>query len=133
MKKEKILKVLVVLVLGVALISMSTNVFAVLSDADGLTDYYDDKTNSLNSNTNTNTNTENTNTNTNTNTENTNTNLNTNTNTNTNTNLNTNANNYNTNLPKAGAKENTMLGVTVTILAITAVYTYKKVKEYKNI
>lgn len=122
MKKEKILKVLVVLVLGVALISMSTNVFAVLSDADGLTDYYDDKTNSLNSNTNTNTNTENTNTN-----------LNTNTNTNTNTNLNTNANNYNTNLPKAGAKENTMLGVTVTILAITAVYTYKKVKEYKNI
>ena len=122
MKKEKILKVLVVLVLGVALISMSTNVLAVLSDADGLTDYYDDKTNSLNSNTNTNTNTENTNTN-----------LNTNTNTNTNTNLNTNANNYNTNLPKAGAKENTMLGVTVTILAITAVYTYKKVKEYKNI
>lgn len=118
MKKERILKVLVVLVLGVALISMSTNVFAVLSDADGLTDYYDDKTNSLDSNTNTNT-------------ENTNTNL--NTNTNTNTNLNTNANNYNTNLPKAGAKENTMLGVTVTILVISAIYTYKKVKEYKNI
>ena len=126
MKKERILKVLVVLILGVALISMSTNVFAVLSDADGLTDYYDDKTNSLDSNTNTNTNT-NTDINTNTNTS-LNTNLTPNTSLSTN-----NTNNYNTNLPKAGAKENTMLGVTVTILAITAVYTYKKVKEYKNI
>ena len=123
MKKERILKILVVLILGMALILMSTNVFAVLSDSDGLTDYYDDKTNSLDSNTNTNTNTT------------TNTNLTTNTNTNTNTNVsaNTNTNNYNTNLPKAGAKENTMLGVTVTILAISAIYTYKKVKEYKNI
>jgi len=121
MKKERILKILVVLILGMALILMSTNVFAVLSDSDGLTDYYDDKTNSLDSNTNTNTNT--------------NTNLTTNTNTNTKTNVsaNTNTNNYNTNLPKAGAKENTMLGVTVTILAISAIYTYKKVKEYKNI
>ena len=123
MKKERILKILVVLILGMALILMSTNVFAVLSDSDGLTDYYDDKTNSLDSNTKTNTNT------------NTNTNLTTNTNTNTKTNVsaNTNTNNYNTNLPKAGAKENTMLGVTVTILAISAIYTYKKVKEYKNI
>ena len=117
MKKERILKILVVLILGMALILMSTNVFAVLSDSDGLTDYYDDKTNSLDTNTNTNTN------------------LTTNTNTNTKTNVsaNTNTNNYNTNLPKAGAKENTMLGVTVTILAISAIYTYKKVKEYKNI
>ena len=123
MKKERILKILVVLILGMALILMSTNVFAVLSDSDGLTDYYDDNTNSLDTNTITNTNT------------NTNTNLTTNTNTNTKTNVsaNTNTNNYNTNLPKAGAKENTMLGVTVTILAISAIYTYKKVKEYKNI
>ena len=66
MKKERILKILVVLILGMALILMSTNVFAVLSDSDGLTDYYDDKTNSLDSNTNTNTNT-NTNLTTNTN------------------------------------------------------------------
>ena len=44
-----------------------------------------------------------------------------------------NTNNYNTNLPKAGAAENKMLGVAFTVLAITAVYAYKKVKEYKNI
>ena len=50
---------------------------------------------------------------------------------NSNTKLNT--NNYNTNLPKAGAAENKMLGVAFTVLAITAVYAYKKVNQYKNI
>ena len=124
MKKEKILKIIVVLILGVTLLAMSTRVFAAVGDSDGLMDLYDDTTNQLNT---TNTN----NTNTNTNQLNTNT-LNTNTNTNiTNTTLNT--NNYNTNLPKAGAAENKMLGVAFTVLAITAVYAYKKVKEYKNI
>lgn len=126
MKKEKILKIIVVLILGVTLLAMSTRVFAAVGDSDGLMDLYDDTTNQLNT-----TNTNNTNTNTNTNLLNTNT-LNTNTNTNiTNTTLNT--NNYNTNLPKAGAAENKMLGVAFTVLAITAVYAYKKVKEYKNI
>lgn len=127
MKKEKILKIIVVLILGVTLLAMSTRVFAAVGDSDGLMDLYDDTTNQLNT-----TNTNNTNTNTNllnTNTLNTNT-LNTNTNI-TNTTLNT--NNYNTNLPKAGAAENKMLGVAFTVLAITAVYAYKKVKEYKNI
>ncbi len=124
MKKEKILKIIVVLILGVTLLAMSTRVFAAVGDSDGLMDLYDDTTNQLNT---TNTN----NTNTNTNQLNTNT-LNMNTNTNiTNTTLNT--NNYNTNLPKAGAAENKMLGVAFTVLAITAVYAYKKVKEYKNI
>ena len=127
MKKEKILKIIVVLILGVTLLAMSTRVFAAVGDSDGLMDLYDDTTNQLNT-----TNTNNTNTNTNllnTNTLNTNK-LNTNKNI-TNTTLNT--NNYNTNLPKAGAAENKMLGVAFTVLAITAVYAYKKVKEYKNI
>ena len=124
MKKEKILKIIVVLILGVTLLAMSTRVFAAVGDSDGLMDLYDDTTNQLNT---TNTNNTNTNTNTNTNLLNTNT-LNTNI---TNTKLNT--NNYNTNLPKAGAAENKMLGVAFTVLAITAVYAYKKVKEYKNI
>ena len=100
MKKEKILKIIVVLILGVTLLAMSTRVFALM-------DLYDDTTNQLNT-----TNTNNTNTNTNllnTNTLNTNTNI-------TNTKLNT--NNYNTNLPKAGAAENKMLGVAFTVLAI---------------
>ena len=103
MKKEKILKIIVVLILGVTLLAMSTRVFAAVGDSDGLMDLYDDTTNQLNT---------------------TNTNI-------TNTKLNT--NNYNTNLPKAGAAENKMLGVAFTVLAITAVYAYKKVKEYKNI
>lgn len=103
MKKEKILKIIVVLILGVTLLAMSTRVFAAVGDSDGLMDLYDDTTNQLNT----------------TNTNNTNTKLNT--------------NNYNTNLPKAGAAENKMLGVAFTVLAITAVYAYKKVKEYKNI
>lgn len=120
MNKEKILKIIVVLILGVTLLAMSTRVFAAVGDSDGLMDLYDDTTNQLNT-----TNTNNTNTNLlNTNTLNTNTNI-------TNTTLNT--NNYNTNLPKAGAAENKMLGVAFTVLAITAVYAYKKVKEYKNI
>lgn len=118
MKKEKILKIIVVLILGVTLLAMSTRVFAAVGDSDGLMDLYDDTTNQLNTTNNTNTNLLNTNT------------LNTNTNI-TNTKLNT--NNYNTNLPKAGAAENKMLGVAFTVLAITAVYAYKKVKEYKNI
>ena len=124
MKKEKILKIIVVLILGVTLVAMSTRVFAAVGDSDGLMDLYDDTTNQLNT---TNTNTNNTNTNTNilnTNTLNTNTNI---------TNTTSNTNNYNTNLPKAGAAENKMLGIAFTVLAITAVYAYKKVKEYKNI
>ena len=49
MKKEKILKMIVVLVTGVILFTMSTNVFA-LSDSDSsvLDGYYEDKTNQLN-------------------------------------------------------------------------------------
>lgn len=128
MKKEKILKMIVVLVTGVILFTMSTNVFA-LSDSDSsvLDGYYEDKTNQLNTNkidlsANTNNNT------------NTNTNTNTNINTNTNTNVsNNNTNNYNTNLPQAGAPESTMMGVAITVLAITAIYAYKKVREYKKI
>lgn len=126
MKKEKILKMIVVLVTGVILFTMSTNVFA-LSDSDSsvLDGYYEDKTNQLNTNkidlsANTN--------------NNTNTNTNTNINTNTNTNVsNNNTNNYNTNLPQAGAPESTMMGVAITVLAITAIYAYKKVREYKKI
>ena len=126
LKKEKILKMIVVLVTGVILFTMSTNVFA-LSDSDSsvLDGYYEDKTNQLNTNkidlsANTN--------------NNTNTNTNTNINTNTNTNVsNNNTNNYNTNLPQAGAPESTMMGVAITVLAITAIYAYKKVREYKKI
>ncbi len=128
MKRERILKTIIVLIIGVVLFAMTSNVFA----ADTGLDFFDDTTNQLDKNTNTNA------TNTNTNTINTNTNA-TNTNaTNTNTTntpatTNTNTNNYNTNLPKAGAGENTIMGVAITVLAVVAIFAYKKVNQYKNI
>ena len=125
MKKTKILKTLIVLIIGMILFAMSTNVFA-LDDTDLGLDF-EDTSNQLNTNTNTSTNT---NTNTNTNTS---TNTNTNTNTNIDTNVTTKSNNYNTSLPKAGAPENALVGISITVLAITAVYAYRKTREYKNI
>lgn len=120
MKKERILKTIVVLLIGVVLFAMSSNVFA----AD--VQFWEDTTNQLDTNTNTNTNTS-TNTNTNTNT-----NMNTNTANSVDT-TNTETNNYNTNLPKAGTSENKILGIGIVILAILAIYTYKKINQYKNI
>lgn len=140
MKKEKILKLMVVLTIGTILVAMTSNVFA--ADSSSGIDFFEDQTNQLNTTTNTNTNT-NTNANTNSNTTNTtntatnnttNTTNTTNTSTNVNTtNTTTNANNYNTNLPKAGAPENTMVGIVITVLAIVAIFAYKKVNQYKNI
>ena len=124
MKKEKVLKIVVVLIMGIVLFAMSTNIFA-LSDSDSGIDFFEDTTNQLD--TNTASNTSNT-----TNTTNTNNTINTTNTTNTNNTANA-TNNYNTSLPKAGAPENTIMGVAVTVLAITAIYAYKKVKEYKNI
>lgn len=45
----------------------------------------------------------------------------------------TEANKYNTNIPKAGLVEDTMLIVVITILAITAIYAFKKLSDYQNI
>ena len=126
MKRERILKTIIVLIIGVVLFAMTSNVFA----ADTGLDFFDDTTNQLDTNTNTNANTNAINTNTNaTNTNNTNT-VDT---TNTSAATNTNTNNYNTNLPKAGAGENTIMGVAITVLAVVAIFAYKKVNQYKNI
>ena len=126
MKRERILKTLIVLINGVVLFAMTSNVFA----ADTGLDFFDDTPTQLDTNTNTNANTNAINTNTNaTNTNNTNT-VDT---TNTSVATNTNTNNYNTNLPKAGAGENTIMGVAITVLAVVAIFAYKKVNQYKNI
>ena len=146
MKKTNMLKIITVLIMGVILFVMSIKVFALDDssdptdllynsngtsnssdgdtdgDADGDVDgdadgEYTDTTNDLNTTTNTNTNTS----------------INTNVNTNTTSKSNTNTSNYNTSLPKAGAPENTLMGVAITVLTITAVYAYKKIKDYKNI
>lgn len=124
MRREKIFKVIITLIIGVVLFVMSTNVFAVDSELN----FFDDTTNQLDISNTTNTNTAN-----NANNANANANINSNTNTNTNTKTSTNTSNYNTSLPKAGAPENTMIGVVATLLVVVSIYAYKKVNQYKNI
>lgn len=126
MRREKIFKVIITLIIGVVLFVMSTNVFA----ADSELNFFDDTTNQLDISNTTNTNTANNANNANANA---NANINSNTNTNTNTKTSTNTSNYNTSLPKAGAPENTMIGVVVTLLVVVSIYAYKKVNQYKNI
>lgn len=122
MKREKIFKVIITLIIGVVLFVMSTNVFA----ADSELNFFDDTTNQLDISNTSNTNTAN-------NANNANANANINTNTNTSTKTSTNTSNYNTSLPKAGAPENTMIGVVATLLVVVSIYAYKKVNQYKNI
>lgn len=90
---------------------------------------------SLNTDSNSNSSTNNTstnNTNSNTNTNNTNRNT-TNTN-NTNNNTNNNSSIYNnTNLPKTGIEDSIPVAMLVVIFGISAVYAYKKIKDYRNI
>ena len=124
MRREKTFKVIITLIIGVVLFVMSTNVFA----ADSELNFFDDTTNQLDISNTTNTNTAN-----NANNANANANINSNTNTNTNTKTSTNTSNYNTSLPKAGAPENTMIGVVATLLVVVSIYAYKKVNQYKNI
>ena len=124
MRREKMFKVIITLIIGVVLFVMSTNVFA----ADSELNFFDDTTNQLDISNTTNTNTAN-----NANNANANANINSNTNTNTNTKTSTNTSNYNTSLPKAGAPENTMIGVVATLLVVVSIYAYKKVNQYKNI
>lgn len=121
MKKERILKTIVVLLIGVVLFTMSSNVFA--ADSNSKVDFWEDTTNQLNTTPSESPTSQPTTTDDNNSLDLSNS-LNTNGNTN---------NNYNTNLPKAGAPENTMLGVGITILAISAIYAYKKINQYKNI
>ena len=116
MKKEKLLKLVMVLIMGIVLLASSVNVFALEDEDDGF-EFFNDITddNVIDSNSTepeeeTETKSE--------------TNLNDNKNT---------TNNYDTNLPKAGVAENTFAGIAITVLTITAVYAYKKINEYKNI
>ena len=60
---------------------------------------------------------------------------NTNTNTNTNININTNTNTStytNSNLPQTGENDYIVI-LTIAVFAISAVYAYKKIRDYKNI
>lgn len=106
-------------------IMFSTNVLAANTTND-----FSDLTGTLNASAN-NTNTNGTNTNTNTN-SNTNTNK-TNTNTNNTNKTNTSSMYNNTNLPKTGIEDSIPVAMLVVVFGISAVYAYKKIKEYRNI
>ena len=134
MEKTKLMKVFLVILVSVALVFATTSVFAA-DNTSGFTDITNtlNNTNTNNSNSNTNnTNTNNANTNTNnTNANNANTNTN---NTNANTNNAVNSSSYNnTNLPKTGIAETGSVVCIVFALAVSAIYAFKKILDYKNV
>ncbi len=138
MKKSNLVKLFSILLMSVMIMLFSTNVLA--ADENGfnqLTLNSGSNTNTTNTNNTGNTsNTSNTTTNTN-NTNNSATN-NTNTNRNNTNNTNNNSNNNssvynNTNLPKTGIEDSIPVAMLVVIFGISAVYAYKKIKDYRDI
>ena len=124
MEKTKLIKGFLIIIVAFALVFNVSTVFA----ADNNTIDFVDVTNRSSSDSNTNGN----NTNTNSNSNNTNTNSNTNRNTNSNSNsssYNTNKN-KNTNLPKTGIAETGSIVCVVFALAVSAVYAFKKLRDY---
>lgn len=110
MKKTNLIKVVLVMILSLMLILFSTNVLA--------TDEYEDLTQALGAGSgNNNANTGNTNTG--------------------NTNANNNTNNSsiynNSSLPDTGISDSIPVMILLVVFAISAVFAYKKIKEYKNI
>lgn len=127
MKKSNLIKLFSILLIGVMVIMFNTNVLAAENNAVDLTGTLTNTSNDTNTN-NTNTNT---NTNINTNTNNTNTN---NTNTNkTNTNTNNSSIYNNTSLPSTGIEDSIPVAMLVVVFCISAVYAYKKIRDYRNI
>ncbi len=133
MKKSNLIKLFSILLIGAMLVLFSTNVFA----ADNNTSNFLDLTNTYTGSTNTNTNTNTGNTNTgNTNIGTTNTNINLgNTNTANTNSVNTNSSSIynNTNLPQTGIEDSIPVALLVVVFGISAVYAYKKIKDYRNI
>ena len=120
MKKSIILKSFLVILVSMMLVFVTSTVHAeTASNAE-----YEDLFGEGSSNTNNTSNTGNTN-NANANANRSNTN-------NTNRN-NTNRNNTNTTLPKTGIEDSLPTALLVIVFAISAVYAYKKIKDYRNI
>ena len=134
MKKSNLIKVISILVISLMVMLFSTNVMAAETD-NGFTDLtpsVDNNTTNGTSNGTSNSNSNSTNSNTNS-TNNTNRN-----NTSNNTNRTNNTNNSsiynNTNsLPKTGVTDSIPVAVLLIVFAISAVYAYKKIKDYRNI
>lgn len=130
MKKTNLMKVVSILLISTMVILFNVSVFA--ADNTGFNDLTSTLTNSSNNTNNTNTSNS---TNSNANSSNTNSNTSSNSNkSNTNSNVNSNMTSiYNTNLPKTGVESSVPMAMFIIILAISAIYAYRKIKEYKNI
>lgn len=131
MNKSKVMKTIFILMLALVCIVFTCN-YTLAAEEDDFQDLLNPNSNTGTNNTNT------TNTNTNTNKNNTNTN-NSNSNTNAptlNTNPITNTNNVNNsvnNLPKTGLSDAMPTMLLLVVFGVSAVYAYKKVKEYQEL
>lgn len=120
MKKSNLIKLFSILLISVMAIMFCTSVLAADDDFTQLT---------LNSSNTNSSNTGNSSGNQNTNTNNTNTNTKNTNNTKTNS-----SNIYNnTNLPKTGIEDSIPVAMLVVVFGVSAVYAYKKIKDYRNI
>ena len=136
MEKSKLLKVFLVVVVSIALTLTSVQTFAATNFID-ITNESTTDTHTASGDTNTNSNTGSTNTNTNS-TSNTNSSANTNANTNRNTLANTSTNRNgssynNTNLPSTGLAETGSIVCIIFALVVSAIYAFKKIRDYNNI
>jgi len=130
MKKTNLIKGISIVLISVMVIAFSSSVFA--ADNTGFNDLTSTLSGSNSNSNNTNTNSNNANTNTNTN-SNTNRNTNTKSNTNSNSNKNNSSIYNNTNLPKTGVESSIPVAVLVVIFGVSAVYAYRKIREYRDI
>lgn len=127
MKKSNLIKLFSILLISVMVVMFSTNVFAA-DDANFTELTVSNGTNTGNTGNSGNTAGNSTGNNTGNNTGNTN-----NTNANRN-NTNNNSSIYNnTNLPKTGIEDSIPVAMLVVVFGISAVYAYKKIKDYRNI
>lgn len=125
MKKSNLIQIVTILLVSAMVLLFSTTVNAANDNNE-----VHDLTGTLTKNSTSN-NTSSNNTNSNTNTSNTNK-LN-NTNKSNNTNNSSVYNNTNNNLPKTGIEDSIPVAALVVVFGVSAVYAYKKIKEYKNI
>lgn len=123
MKKSNLIQIVTILLVSAMVLLFSTTVNAA-NDNNEVHDLTGTLTNSTSNNTSNNSSKNNTN-NTNTNTN--------NTNKSNNTNNSSVYNNTNNNLPKTGIEDSIPVVALVVVFGVSAVYAYKKIKEYKNI
>ena len=128
MKKTNLIKVISILLISAMVMLFATTVNAADDNS------YNDLTSTLTGNNSSNSsNTSNTNSSNNT----SNTNSNSSNNTNNSLNMSNNTNNSsvynNTSLPKTGASDSIPVAMLVVVFGISAVYAFKKVRDYKNI